>query len=108
MLLAALIPFLFVGCTDKTPEGTPVDVTLKDFNITPAEQTVGTGDVVMRVHNDAPVTHEFVVVRTDLPEDGLPIAADSRSVRGSPSRYEGRTTQSASAMAGLTSSLAPR
>ena len=80
MLLAALIPFLFVGCTDKTPQGTPVDVTLKDFNITPAEQTVGTGDVVMRVHNDAPVTHEFVVVRTDLPADGLPIGPDGLSV----------------------------
>ena len=49
-------------------------------HITPAEQTVGTGDVVMRVHNDAPVTHEFVVVRTDLPADGLPIGPDGLSV----------------------------
>ena len=79
-LVAALIPFLLLGCTEKTPDGTPVGVTLRDFHITPTEQTVAAGDVVLQVHNDAPVTHEFVVVRTDLPADGLPIGPDGLSV----------------------------
>jgi uncharacterized cupredoxin-like copper-binding protein len=84
LLAAALVPFLLSGllsgCTEKTPNGTPVDVTLKDFSITPTAQTVRAGDIVVRVSNEAPVTHEFVVVRTDLPADGLPIAPDGLSV----------------------------
>ena len=38
------------------------------------------GTVAFQVHNDAPATHEFVVVRTDDPEDRLPIASDGISV----------------------------
>jgi uncharacterized cupredoxin-like copper-binding protein len=80
LLVVVPVVLLLVSCTAKTPPGAPVDVTLKDFRITPTEQTTATGDVVFRVHNDAPVTHEFVVVRTDLPADGLPLAADGLSV----------------------------
>ena len=71
---------LLTGCTHETPSGTPVDVTLRDFHITPTEQTVSAGDVVLRVSNQAPITHEFVVVRTDLPADGLPLGPDGLSV----------------------------
>jgi uncharacterized cupredoxin-like copper-binding protein len=79
-LLAALMPFLLVACTEKTPKGTPLDVTLEDFRITTAQPTLPAGDVVIRVHNDAPITHEFIVVRTDLPAEGLPIGRDGLSV----------------------------
>jgi uncharacterized cupredoxin-like copper-binding protein len=78
-MLVAALP-LFVACTHEAPRGAGIDVTLKDFQITPSEQTVGAGDVVIRVHNDAPVTHEFVVVRTDLPAEELPIGRDGLSV----------------------------
>jgi uncharacterized cupredoxin-like copper-binding protein len=77
-LVPALL--LLAGCTGTTPSGTPVDVTLKDFSITPDQQTVRAGNVVLRVHNQAPVTHEFLVVRTDLPADELPIGSDGLSV----------------------------
>jgi uncharacterized cupredoxin-like copper-binding protein len=80
LLVAVLVPLLLVACTDKKPEGTPVDVTLKDFSITPTDQTVAAGPVVLRVANEAPVTHEFIVVRTDLPPDELPIGPDGLSV----------------------------
>ena len=80
LVLVMLAPLLLVACTDKTPTGSPIDVTLKDFNITPTEQTVPAGDVVFHVANRAPVTHEFVVVRTDLPADALPIGPDGLSV----------------------------
>jgi uncharacterized cupredoxin-like copper-binding protein len=78
-LLLAALP-LFAACTHEAPHGAGLEVTLKDFQITPSEQTVGAGNVVIRVHNDAPVTHEFVVVRTDLPADELPIGRDGLSV----------------------------
>jgi uncharacterized cupredoxin-like copper-binding protein len=32
------------------------------------------------VSNTGPTTHEFVIVRTDLPDDGLPIGVDGLSV----------------------------
>jgi uncharacterized cupredoxin-like copper-binding protein len=80
VLLAVLVPFLLVACTEKVPEGTPLDVTLEDFRITSSQQTVAAGNVVIRVRNDAPMTHEFVVVRTDLPADRLPIGLDGLSV----------------------------
>jgi uncharacterized cupredoxin-like copper-binding protein len=80
LLFAVSALLLLTGCTHETSRGTPVDVTLKDFSITPTQQTVPAGDVVLRVANQAPVTHEFVVVRTDLPADGLPIGPDGLSV----------------------------
>lgn len=79
-LFVAVLPILLVGCTKKVPEGTPVGVALKDFHIETTEQTVGAGSVAFQVHNDAPMTHEFVVVRTDLPDDQLPIGSDGLRV----------------------------
>jgi uncharacterized cupredoxin-like copper-binding protein len=80
LVAALLAPFLLVACRSETPQGTPVDVTLKNFDITPDAREVTAGDVVLRVHNDAPMTHEFIVVRTDLPADRLPIGRDGLSV----------------------------
>jgi uncharacterized cupredoxin-like copper-binding protein len=82
-------------------------VTEKDFAIT-AQPTVAAGDVTFNVTNDGPATHEFVVVRTDLASDELPIASDGLSVDedtlqgvGEISQVDFGTTESA------TLSLAP-
>src|SRR5438045_8783781 len=69
------------ACTGAPqPKGEVVDVTLRDFHINTATPSVTSGDVVFEVHNEAPATHEFVVVRTDLPANGLPIGPDGLSV----------------------------
>src|SRR5262249_39989557 len=81
-LFVAVLPMLLVACTEKGPQGTPVDVTLKDFHIETAEQTVAAGHVLFRVQNDAPMTHECVVVRTDLPDHHLRMGSDGPSVHG--------------------------
>ena len=62
------------------PKGQVVDITLSDFHIDSATASVAGGDVVLQVHNGAPATHEFVVVRTTLPADGLPLGPDGLSV----------------------------
>ena len=62
------------------PKGQVVDITLSDFHIDSATASVAGGDVVLQVHNGAPATHEFVVVRTNLPADGLPLGLDGLSV----------------------------
>jgi uncharacterized cupredoxin-like copper-binding protein len=79
---AAALGLATIGACSPSPEanGTPVDLTLHDFHITPSSDTVAGSDVVFQVHNAAPATHEFVVVPTDLPPDALPLAPDGISV----------------------------
>ena len=50
-----------------------VGVTLADFSVTPDENSASAGDVTFDVTNDAEQTHEFVVIKTDLAEDQLPL-----------------------------------
>jgi uncharacterized cupredoxin-like copper-binding protein len=69
------------ACSDAAqPKGPVVDITLKDFHIDTATASLAAGDVVLQVHNEAPATHEFVVVRTNLPADALPLGPDGLSV----------------------------
>jgi uncharacterized cupredoxin-like copper-binding protein len=78
MVAAVALP----SCSGKSPYpgGTPVAITLRDFKMTPAQSAANPGDVRFEVYNKSPVTHEFVVVRSDLPADALPLGADGLSV----------------------------
>ena len=51
-------------------------MTVEDFRITPSLSAVRPGPVMLLVHDKGPSTHELVIVRTDLPSDGLPIRPD--------------------------------
>jgi uncharacterized cupredoxin-like copper-binding protein len=53
--------------------GVTIATTEKDFSITPAQTTVAAGKVTFDVKNDGPSQHEFVVFKTDLAEDKLPV-----------------------------------
>ena len=77
-VIALLTPAACTGAAQ--PKGQVVGITLKDFHIDNGSPSVTDGDVVIQVHNEAPATHEFVVVRTDLPADGLPLGPDGLSV----------------------------
>jgi uncharacterized cupredoxin-like copper-binding protein len=55
-------------------------MTLRDFRIDASTSSVAGSDIVFRIHNAAPATHEFVVVPTDLPSGALPLAPDGLSV----------------------------
>ncbi len=81
-LWGAALLLLVSACTGPAaaPATPRVDVTLNDFRIDSPTPSVAVGDVAFRIHNDAPATHEFVVVRTDLAADRLPIATDGLSV----------------------------
>jgi uncharacterized cupredoxin-like copper-binding protein len=57
-----------------------VGVTLNDFSINTSALTVKSGGVTFDIYNKGPTTHEFVVVRTPLRDDQLPIAADGLSI----------------------------
>jgi uncharacterized cupredoxin-like copper-binding protein len=54
-----------------------VDVALTTYAITPDKSSVNSGQVTFHVHNDATdLTHEFVVFKTDLPADQLPLTSE--------------------------------
>lgn len=80
LILGAATSVLLSGCSAPAPPGSSVDLTLKDFSITTGTTSVPAGDVVLRVFNEAPATHEFVVVRSDLSPTKLPLASDGLSV----------------------------
>ena len=65
------------GETGATGGGTTVDVTVQEFAVIPASSSAPAGDVTFDVTNKGPDdTHEFVVFKTDLAEDALPVDAD--------------------------------
>jgi uncharacterized cupredoxin-like copper-binding protein len=56
---------------------TSVDVTLETYKLTMSKNTAPAGDIVFHVTNKATdQKHEFVIFKTDLPEDKLPVNAD--------------------------------
>ena len=62
------------GVVEPQPAGsTEVRVSLSEWAVTPSVSSVAAGDIYFLVDNLGPVDpHEFVIIRTDLPIDGLP------------------------------------
>ncbi len=54
--------------------GGTVAVTLSEWAVAAAAESVSAGDVTFVVSNTGGVPHEFVVVRTDLAADALPVS----------------------------------
>jgi uncharacterized cupredoxin-like copper-binding protein len=106
-VLGAVLLLLAQGCT-RTPDvasGHPVDLTLHDFRISATTTQVAEGSILFHVRNAAPATHEFLVVRTDLPADGLPLGPDGLRVDEEALHSVGEISQ---VDAGTTGSLALR
>jgi uncharacterized cupredoxin-like copper-binding protein len=76
------VALVLVACSHPTagPSGPVFDVELEDFKVLPSGDSAPAGLVTIDVSNTGPTTHEFVVVRTDLPPDDLPIGTDGLSV----------------------------
>lgn len=79
---AAALVALVGGCGSSKPSarGTVVHVHVKDFAVQASRSSVPSGDVTFDLDNAGPSTHEFHVVRTDLPGDALPLRPDGLSV----------------------------
>ena len=61
---------------------TKIDVGLTTYKITMSKTSASSGDIVFHVHNDATdLTHEFVIFKTDLPADQLPLTAEALLTR---------------------------
>ncbi len=58
--------------TTETP-ATTVSVSLEDFTLTPDSPSAPQGDITFAAQNLGATPHEFLVVRTELAADALPI-----------------------------------
>ena len=53
---------------------TRVDVAMTTYKFSLDKNSAPTGEITFHVHNDAPdLTHEMVILKTDLPVDQLPL-----------------------------------
>ncbi len=69
----AAIGLLLVACGGGS-SGTKVNVSEAEWQITPDVSQVKQGKVTFNVTNKGTESHEFIVVQSDLPVDGLPFA----------------------------------
>jgi len=74
LVVALLVIPILAACGGPSK----VDVSLKTYTITLSTDSVNAGEVVFHVTNDATdLVHEFVIFKTDLPEDQLPLTAEN-------------------------------
>lgn len=83
--LALVSGLLLVGCGDDDDDAsaasaTVVNVTEADGTITLDAASSDSGNVEFKIQNTGELTHELVVLKTDLAEDALPLNADGTAV----------------------------
>ncbi len=77
--MLALVLLGLVGCSSSDDGGSDgssgggIAATVKDFEISLGADQAQAGSVEFDIHNDGPSTHEFVVFKTDLDGDELPV-----------------------------------
>jgi uncharacterized cupredoxin-like copper-binding protein len=72
LVLAAAAVLVIPACSS---DDGGIDVTVSDFKVEPAETSAG-GELTFDITNDAEQTHEFVIFKTDLAPDALPVGDD--------------------------------
>ena len=85
VLTLAVLAALAVACGDDDDDdgnggggGGSVDVALAEWSVTPSQATAAAGDVTFTVTNDGTEPHEFLVIRSDLAPDALPVDDEGR------------------------------
>jgi uncharacterized cupredoxin-like copper-binding protein len=74
VLIAGAAAGLAAGCGDDDDDSTPqLNAELFDWGIKLDRTSVPAGDVRVKAKNTGSTEHELVFVRTDLPEDKLPV-----------------------------------
>jgi uncharacterized cupredoxin-like copper-binding protein len=73
LVLAAAAALVIPACSS---DDGGIDVTVSDFKVEPAETSAPAGELTFDITNDAEQTHEFVIFKTDLAPDALPVGDD--------------------------------
>jgi len=72
ILIAATLVQIACNGGGGASNATSVDVTLREWEITPAPVEVRPGDVTFNVSNSGAKDHQFIIVKSDLPPGQLP------------------------------------
>ena len=75
-LCAATIALAACGGGATAPSPHTATATVGEFRIALDTARLAAGQETLSIRNDGKITHEFVVVRTDLAPDALPTGAD--------------------------------
>jgi uncharacterized cupredoxin-like copper-binding protein len=67
---------LLVACSSSEPTSGPVAATLKEWQISLSSTNIKAGAITFNVTNNGDKEHEFVIRKTDLQSDKLPLNAD--------------------------------
>jgi uncharacterized cupredoxin-like copper-binding protein len=82
---------LLVSCSSPgAPAGGtgPISATLKEWQISLSSTTHSAGEITFNITNNGDKEHEFVVRKTDLKSDSLPLNADSEVSEDAPELTE--------------------
>jgi len=72
LALVILLAPLLLACGPQK-----IDAALTTYKITLSKTSAKAGEIIFHVHNDATdLKHEFVIFKTDLPEDQLPLTPE--------------------------------
>jgi uncharacterized cupredoxin-like copper-binding protein len=75
LLAVAAIALVLVSCgaPDAAPAGSGVVVEMSDYKVSASVPGVKAGSVKIGVRNLGAMAHSFTVLKTDLPQDKLPV-----------------------------------
>jgi uncharacterized cupredoxin-like copper-binding protein len=73
IVVACAVAAIIAGCSEgDIDNATAVNVTLREFSVTPDRSTAPAGQVTFNVSNVGEDMHEFLVIKTDLAPNALP------------------------------------
>jgi uncharacterized cupredoxin-like copper-binding protein len=77
---------LLAACsgTPSASAGGPISATLKEWEIKLSSTTPASGAITFNITNNGDKQHEFVIRKTELQSDSLPLNADGEIVEDSP------------------------
>jgi uncharacterized cupredoxin-like copper-binding protein len=67
--------------TPPSAHETTLDVSLSEFHVTPSIGTGSAGTVTFNVSNNGTIPHDFLVIKTDVAADALPVDSATFQVR---------------------------
>ena len=81
LALAGVLAVVLTACGDGSGSGSnKPGVTEKDFAIALDSSSGKAGEITFSVKNEGPSVHEFVVFKTDLAPDQLPLTKDENGI----------------------------
>ena len=86
-LAVAATGLFFIACTESADKASTVNVTLREFSVTPDVSKADHGTVTFHVNNTGTLTHEFLVIRTDLAASALPTEANGSYLEDGPGTH---------------------